>query len=217
MGSRELADALREYAAARFSGVLRVAGEPGATIYLTDGKIRACETPGAPGLEVILLRSRRVSADDWNGAVTAAAAGGLSLTAELIRRGLLGAGEAEALLRTTLADAMFALVSGQVDGWKEEPPADCLLPLTPAAQPGWVLAEAARRSQVLAAFAPPAEPPEPTAPPEPTEPTEPDRRAEERRAARDLAFASGRGLYATLLEQARSAAGCAAPPKAATT
>ena len=51
---------------------------------------------------------------------------------------------------------MFALVSGQVDGWAEAPPIDCLLPLTPAARSGWLLAEATRRSQVLAAFPPPA-------------------------------------------------------------
>jgi hypothetical protein len=194
MENSELADALRRYAAAGFSGVLRVHGRPGATIYLTDGRISACETPGAPGLEVILLRSRRVSADDWSAACAAAAAGGLSLTAQLIGRGLLGAGEAEALLRTTLADAMFALVSGQVDGWTEAPPAGCLLPLTPAARPGWLLAEAARRAQVLASLA---------------EPTEP---ADERRAARDLAFTSGRGLYATMLQRARSGADGAAAP-----
>ena len=78
------------------------------------------------------------------------------MTAELIDRGLLGAGEVEALLRTALADAMFALVSGQVDSWAEAPAADCLLPLTPSARGGWLLNEATRRRQVLASFAEPS-------------------------------------------------------------
>jgi len=85
---------------------------------------------------------------------------------------------------------MFALVSGQVDAWAEAPPARCLLPLTPAVRPGWLLAEAARRAQVLASFAEPGE----------------------RRAARELAFTSGRGLYATMLYLARARAADAAMP-----
>src|SRR5580698_6653692 len=115
----KLADALRQYAAARFSGVLRVEGKPGGTIYLTDGRISACETSGAPSLEVILLRSRTVAESDWDAAFTAAAVGERRMTDELVERALLGAGELEALLRVALADALFALVSGQVDGWAE--------------------------------------------------------------------------------------------------
>ena len=203
MRSGLLPPALRHYSAADFSGVLLVHGQPGGTIYFTGGKVAACETPGAPGPEVILVHSRRIAAADWGAARTAATAGGQSLTTELIQRGLLGAGEAEALLRTTLADAMFALVSGQVDAWAEAPPARCLLPLTPAVRPGWLLAEAARRAQVLASFAEPDEPAEPGAP---------SARADERRAARELAFTSGRGLYATMLYLARARAASAAMP-----
>lgn len=197
MPSGMLPPALRHYSAADFSGVLLVHGEPGGTIYFSGGKVAACETSGAPGPEVILVHSRRIAAADWDAARIAATAGGQSLTTELIRRGLLGAGEAEALLRTTLADAMFALVSGQVDAWAEAPPARCLLPLTPAVRPGWLLAEAARRAQVLAAFA---------------EPAEPSARADERRAARELAFTGGRGLYATMLYLARARAASPATP-----
>jgi len=209
----KLADVLWEYAVAKFSGVLRVDGQPGGVIHLADGRICACETPGAPSLEVILLRSRRVAESDWDAAFAAAAVGGRQLTAELVARKLLGAGEVEALLRIALADAMFALASGQVNGWSEEPPADCPLPLAPAAKSGWLLAEATRRVRVLASF------------PEPV-PRAQDRIAagpgtarasrvpgqgqdeilalvDGRRTARDLAFALGRGLYETLLQLAR--------------
>ena len=209
----KLADALRQYAADKFSGDLQVDGQPGGTIYLTDGRISACETSGAPSLEVILLRSRRVSETDWDAAFTAAAVNERPMTTELIDRHLLGAGEVEALLRIALADALFALVSGQVDGWTEAPPADCLLPLTPAARSGWLLAEATRRGQVLASF------PEPLVSAQHRVATVPgsvraDRvigqgrdeilaLADGRRTARDLAFALGRGLYETMLQLAR--------------
>ena len=141
---------LRQYAAARFSGVLRVDGHPGGAIHLVDGGISACQTSGAPSLEVILLRSGRVAESDWNAAFTEAAIAERPMTAELVERGLLGAGEVEALLRIALADAMFALTCGRVDSWTEISAADTLLPLDPAAKAGWLLAEAARRGQVLA-------------------------------------------------------------------
>jgi len=207
----KLADALRQYAAARFSGVLRVDGQPGGTVYFTDGRIAACETSGAPSLEVILLRSRAISESDWDAAFTAAAVGERQMTDELTERALLGAGELEALLRIALADAMFALVSGQVDGWTEAPPAECLLPLSPAARSGWLIAEATRRSQVLASFPAPVGAQDRIAAAPGT--ARPGRAtgqgkdeilalADGRRTARDLAFALGRGLYETLLQLA---------------
>jgi hypothetical protein len=213
----KLADALREYAAARFTGVLRVEGQPGGTIYLADGRISACETSGAPGLEVILLRSRQVAESDWDAAFTAAAVGERQMTNELIGRDLLGAGEIEALLRTALADAVFALVNGRVDGWTEAPAADCLLPLTPAAREGWLLNEAARRRQVLASFGESAVSAQDRIAAGPGAAREgrvlgPGQGeilalADGRRTARDLAFALGRGLYETMLQLARMRAG----------
>ena len=213
LADSKLADALRQYATDRFSGDLQVDGQPGGTIHLTDGRISACETSGAPSLEVILLRSQRVSETDWDAAFTAAAANERQMTTELVDRGLLGAGEVEALLRIALADAVFAIVTGQVDGWTEAPPADCLLPLTPAARSGWLLAEAARRGQVLASF------PEPLVSAQDRVAAVPGSvraghvisqgrdeilaLADGRRTARDLAFALGRGLYETMLQLAR--------------
>lgn len=213
----KLADALRQYAAANFSGVLQVDGRPGGTVYFSSGRISACETSGAPSLEVVLLRSRRIPETDWDAAFTAAAVGERQITAELVGRELIQAGELEALLRIALADAMFALLSGQVNGWLKAPQADCLLPLTPSAQCGWLIAEATRRGQVLAAFpGPPLSAQDRiTAGPAAGRSSYrlgPDQDAiltlaDGPRTARDVAFALGRGLYETMLELARMRAG----------
>jgi hypothetical protein len=135
------------------------------------------------------------------------------MTAELVERGLLGAGEVEALLRIALADAMFALSCGRVDGWTEAAAADYLLPLDPAARAGWLLAEAARRRQVLASLpAPLVSAVDRVAVAHASVP--PGRvlghgqdeilaLADGRRTPRDLAFALGQGLYETMLQLTR--------------
>jgi hypothetical protein len=208
-----LGRALLDCAAERASGVLRVTGEPGGTIHLTDGRITAISTPGAPDPEAILLRSGRVQESAWLAAFAGAAPDG-RMGAELVRRDLIGAGELEALLRMALADAMFALSAGQVDDCELEPAEDgSLLPVQPATEPDWLLAEAGRRIQVLAllpnpvvhdrdrvtsvqgAWIPQVGPG--------------DGRAEilalanGRRTARDIAFVLGRGVYAVTLQLAR--------------
>jgi hypothetical protein len=179
-------------------------------VYLADGGICGCETPGAPSLEVILLRSGQIAEGDWNAAFTAAAVAGRPLTGELVGHGLLGAGETEALLRTTLADAFFAVLSGHLDGWTAGTATDCPLPLDPPARPEWLLGEAARREQVLAAFPGPSIGARDRVAPAPagrggpqTGQAEVLALADGRRTVRDLAFILGRGLYETTLELAR--------------
>jgi hypothetical protein len=107
---------------------------------------------------------------------------------------------------------MFVLASGTVDEYRAEPgPVDYVLPLDPGMEADWLLAETSRRLQVLASL-----------------PARPDRDrivavsgaetsgarlgrgqgellalADGRRTPRDLAFALGRGVYATLLQLAR--------------
>ncbi len=196
-------------AAAGMSGVLRVTGDPGGAIHLTDGRVVAIETPGAPSPEVLLLRSHRVTESGWDEAFAAAAASSGRMSAELTRRELVGSGELEGLLRTALADAMFVLASGTVEEYRAEPePVDCVLTLDPGAEPDGLLAEAARRIQILALL-----------------PARHDRDrivaaagpgvrlgdgqdeilalADGRRTPRDLAFALGRGVYATMLQLTR--------------
>jgi hypothetical protein len=207
-----LREALLVAAVAGMSGALRVTGDPGGTIHLADGRVAGIETPGAPGPEVLLLRSGRVSESAWDEAFAAAAAAGRGMGAELVRRKLLGSGELEVLLWTAVADAMFVLASGTVDEYRAEPgPVDFVLPLEPGAEADWLLAETSRRLQVLASL-----------------PARHDRDrivavsgaersqvmlgpgqgeilalADGRRTPRDLAFALGRGVYGTLLQLAR--------------
>jgi hypothetical protein len=207
-------DALRVCTTAGLSGVLHVVGAPGGTIHFVGGRVSAVETPGAPSPEVLLLRSHRVPESDWDAAYAAAAAAGGPMSTELIVRGLVGAGELEALLRTALADAMFVLTSGQIEECQtEQGPADYALPLFPAAEADGLQAEAARRVRVLAAL--------PRAVPQSRDrivavpgALAPEARlgggqdeilglANGRWTARDLAFALGRGVYATLLQLAR--------------
>lgn len=198
--------------AAGMSGVLRVTGAPGGAIHLADGLVVAIETPGAPNPEVLLLRSHRVTESGWDEAFAAAAASGGRMGSELTRREMVGSGELEGLLRTAIADAMFVLASGTVEDYRAEPePANCVLPLEPGTEPGGLLAETSRRLLVLSSL--------------------PARHyrdrivavsgavpsgvrlgqgqdeilalADGRRTSRDLAFALGRGVYATMLQVAR--------------
>ncbi len=201
-------------AAAGLSGVLRVTGDPGGTIRFAGGLVAGLETPGAPSPEVLLLRSHRVTESAWDGAFAAAAAAGRPMTAELVARDLIGAGELEALLRTALADAMFVLMAGTAAEVRTEPGAvEGMLPLAPGAEADWLAAEASRRIRVLAALPGPAW-------------LDRDRiiaapgavrsgarlgegldeilaLADGRRTPRDMAFALGRGVYATMLQLAR--------------
>lgn len=204
-----LREALGVCAAAGMSGALRVTGHPGGAIHFADGQVVAIETPGAPSPEVLLLRPHRVTESDWDAAFAAAAVAGRPMSAELVARQLMGAGELEILLRTAVADAMFVLASGTVEEYRAEPgQVEFVLPLRPGAETNWLLAEASRRIRVLATL------------------PHQDRvvaasamsadsvrlgdgqdeilaLADGRRTTRDIAFALGRGVYATTLALAR--------------
>ena len=221
-----LDQALRDCQAARFSGALHVIGAPGGIVWLVEGAVAAIETPWSPSPEVILLRSGRVAPADWEAAFAAAAVTRWPMGAELIARGLVGAGELEAVLRTALADAMFAFAAGFVDTCRAETGAlDFEMPLVPGVEASWLMAEALRRMQVLTGVAgtPLNARERVTALPQAAR-TKPGRIPEDgrdeflalidgRRSIRDLAFARGRGLYATMLEVTRMrSAGLIAPP-----
>jgi hypothetical protein len=207
-----LGQMLLDCAADRTTGALCVTGEPGGTVHLVDGRVVAVDTPGAPGPEVILLRSGRVPESGWAAAFTVAAADG-RMRAELVRRGLIGNGELEAVLLAALADGMFVLASGQVDECRlNQAEVACLLPLDPPADPGWLLSETSRRQHVLASMPNPIGHDRdrvtrgPNAAPGATQDTRQDEilaLANGRRTARDMAFVLGCGVYAMTLEFAR--------------
>lgn len=56
--------ALAQCRAARATTALRVSGRPGGMFHIRQGDVVAVETPGAPGVEALLLRSGRVSETD---------------------------------------------------------------------------------------------------------------------------------------------------------
>ncbi len=136
------------------------------------------------------------------------------MNTELIGRKIIGTGELEVLLLTALADAMFVLASGTVEEYRAEPgPPEAVLALEPGAEADGLLAEAARRIAILTSLPfPPAHRWERlTAAPGVTRPgvhlgqghDEILALADGRRTPRDLAFALGRGVYATTLHLAR--------------
>jgi hypothetical protein len=209
-----LREALTVCAASGTSGALRITGDPGGIIHLAGGLVTAIDTAGAPGPEVLLLRSHRVTDTQWDAAFGAAEAAGHPMSAELLTRALIGAGELEALLLTALADAMFVLANGMVEEYRAEPgtPAS-VLPLEPGTEAEGLLAEASRRIKVLASMPFPAvyRHERPAAAPGAVRPgiRLGDGRgdilalADGRRTPRDLAFALGQGVYATTLQLAR--------------
>jgi hypothetical protein len=132
---------------------------------------------------------------------------------ELVKRGLIGAGQLKSLLRMALADAMFALAAGHVEACVLEQDAEPhLLPLQPAAPSAWLLAEA-RRVEVLAGLRGRIAPDRDRVTSVPgawTPVVGPgDGQAEilalanGRRTARDIAFVLGRGVFAVTLQLAR--------------
>jgi hypothetical protein len=209
-----LSKALTDCAAAGLSGALEVTGLPGGAIYFAGGAVASIQTPGAPSAEVILLRSGLLTEADWDEAFTAAAKAGVWIGSELVTRGVIGAGELEVLLLTTIADAMFVLASGEIERCRVMPgAADYVLPLVPGAEVGHLLAETSRRILLLASMhSLPAPGRERVAVvPGMLRPgirfghgqDEIVALADGRRTTRDIAFALGRGVYATTLRMAQ--------------
>jgi len=206
MTAGPLGEMLTEYAARGLSGTVRVIGDPGGLVHFSQGGVVAVETPGAPGPELLLSRPGQISGSSWALAYAAAAAGG-QLTAELVRRKLIGAARLEALLRIALADAMFVLTAGQVDSCEAEVAEPvCLLPLDPPADVSWLLAETSRRLAVLTTL-PSQLVPDRDRVTAKARPLDQRARLDDaqrdvlalangRRTARDLAFALGRGVFA---------------------
>ncbi|WP_334588901.1 hypothetical protein [Streptomyces sp. B21-083] len=60
-----LLDALAECGQEEYTGALRAAGSPGGAFHFRRGLVVGAESPGAPGPEALLLRSRRISGEEW--------------------------------------------------------------------------------------------------------------------------------------------------------
>ncbi|WP_320778771.1 MarR family transcriptional regulator [Streptomyces sp. CRN 30] len=209
--SRTLAECGRDAA----TGELRVCGRPGGTFHLRGGRVVAAESPGAPGPEALLLRSGRISGEQWDGLLREPGAGRWP-EAGLIAHGYAGAAQLRVVRMSALQDAVFAIVVGRVEGVRPLTAPSGAGPLAPVAvgeTPLRLLQEATRKLTALAALPCPVLPdrerpaPVPGATPDDLR-LPPARRellthADGRRTARDLAFVAGRGVYPVTVEVAR--------------
>ncbi|MEY9928711.1 hypothetical protein ABH926_003350 [Catenulispora sp. GP43] len=106
--------------AENFTGAVEVSGVPGGTIHLRHGLVIAVDTPNAPSVETLLIRSGRIDEAGWAAAVTRhAAAEGREgdLNAVLTGLGLIGQGELEAVCIAAVYDAAFAMALNPAGGW----------------------------------------------------------------------------------------------------
>lgn len=120
------------------TGTLLVAGDPGGLLRLDEGRVSGAESPGAPGVEALLLRSGRILESSWVAAYQTGAPQG-RLAIELVRRGLVGAAELEAVCLMALFDAVFALAAGTVEDcrWQASAVAGTTSGSEPAGKEPW--------------------------------------------------------------------------------
>ncbi|MFJ1791060.1 hypothetical protein [Kitasatospora griseola] len=208
----------------RFTGSVLVSGTPGGTIRLEQGLITAIETPGAPAVETLLLKSGRIGGAQW--AAAEAAAGSASpggrpadLGAVLVAQGAIGAAELETVCAAAVFDGAFALALGRPGSWQAaEADLPARIALRPGVEPGRLSEETARRVALLTRLgSPPRELAAVRIRPSAQAGTAVARTsarhrdvlvaATGRRTARDLAFALGRGVFAVMLDLVRMDAG----------
>ncbi|WP_329485339.1 hypothetical protein OG618_01880 [Kitasatospora sp. NBC_01246] len=208
-----------------FTGSVVLSGAPGGTIHLEQGLVTAVETPGAPSVESLLLRSGRVHESAWVAAETAvsgvdanaaAAARDRDLGAVLIARGVIGTAELDVVCAAAVVDGAFALAlagPGVRETVEASPPAR--IALRPGITPQRLFEETTRRTALLDRLTgrPPGELARTRIRPAALLGAEGPRipvryrdvldAATGRRTARDIGFALGRGVFAVLLDVVR--------------
>ncbi|MGW0883584.1 MarR family transcriptional regulator [Streptomyces sp. NPDC002671] len=207
-----LSHTLTECARNAVTGALRVSGRPGGSFHLRDGLVVAVESPGAPGPEALLLRSGRVSPEQWDALLREPGAGRWP-EAGLVAHGYAGAAQLRVVRLMALQDAVFAVVAGRVEGVellaeRTGPPA-----AVAGETPLRLLQEARRKLTALAVLPCPVLPERERPVPAPGTAPDDERlppirrelltRVNGRRTARDVAFLTGRGVYTTTVELAR--------------
>ncbi|QNP74645.1 hypothetical protein IAG44_37820 [Streptomyces roseirectus] len=190
----------------RRDAAVAVSGTPGGTIHVRAGLVVAVDTPGAPGVESVLLKSGRVDDRSW----AAARAADGPLDEQLHKRGLLSPEEFEVTCTAALFDGAFALALGPGAVWEVRDPAPDVVAAR-AFAPHLVAAETTRRLAVLTElWGSPSELARTrlratdTARPATLRARHTDvlDAVNGRRTPRDLAFALGRGTYAVMLDLA---------------
>ncbi|WTV75935.1 MarR family transcriptional regulator [Streptomyces sp. NBC_00028] len=205
-----LAHALHRCGREEFTGRLHVAGAPGGTLHLRAGLVVGAESPGAPGPEALLLRSGRVSGEQW--AEVVRESGGARWPATgLIGRGYAGSAQLRVVCVMALHDAAFAIVAGRVHGCERVAEAEPFATVAVGETCVRLLQDATRRLAALSTLPHPLRPDRERPIPVPgadVGPLTPLQRvlldeADGRSTARDLAFRTGRGVYTVTVEIAR--------------
>lgn len=220
-GHEHLAQALAACGRDGFTGELRITGTPGGTFHFGEGRVVAVESPGAPGPEALLLRSGRVSGEQWAELVRESGGSRWPATA-LIAHGYAGAAQLRVVCALALHDAAFAMAAGRVEDCERHPTAEPFAQVPLGEPPLRLLHDAVRRLTALAALPHPVHPGRERPVPSGTEGASGALRrelltlADGRSTARDLAFRVGRGVYTVTVEVARmldeGLLVCAGPP-----
>ncbi len=140
-----LLDALRQQAREEFSGAVVVLGEANGKVVLREGLLTTATTSAAPGLESLLLRSGRISDEEWTAVFAAAAPSGRLPTA-LVERRLLGSAGVQVVTRMATMDALFALALTQIARVTTEPAGSGFLPPLLPVEPGIEVERAIRET-----------------------------------------------------------------------
>jgi len=212
--TRELARMLIRAPGEQLSGTLLVTGDPGGSFHLVNGAVIAVESPGAPCVEALLLRSGRVGEADWAAAYRAGAADDRT-GAELVARTLVGAAELQLMCLMAALDAAFAVGMGRIDQCTlERGSATHHLPAPQGIESNWLLQETTRRIRAFGSLrfsvSPYRDRPALTSTGAALlsgstagERREILLRVNGRRSSRDIAFLLGRSLYAVTVELSR--------------
>lgn len=211
-GREALGHCLTRARAARVTGSLHVEGNPGGVIVLRDGQVLVVESPGAPGVQALLIHSGRIGDARWaqdNGLLDRAA------TASSI-----GSAHLQVVQVMANQDALFAILAGSIG--------ECLIYPSRAADqlpahwgddPSELMTAAVRKLSSLAALPAHIMPSRERLVPVPQAASIVDRdseardttairdsilrHADGRRTARDIAFLTGRSLYPVAVEMSR--------------
>lgn len=186
---------------------MRIVGNPGGLFHLRDGAVIAVDSPGAPGAETLLMRSGRISEEDWNAAMRAMARSGSTQSV----LGTIGSAELRILVMAVTQDGTFATAAGVIEQYDIDAPVDVLLSIPGGVGLDILLRETARRLDAIACLSFPVSPfRERVKPARGTNPQglttgqlEILANATGRRTARDIAFAIGRGVYPVTTEISR--------------
>jgi hypothetical protein len=92
----------------RASGALEIIGNPGGMVFLSGGYLSYAESPAIPDLRTRLIRSQRISVDQWN-EIVASDGGHGGVGALLVSGDVVSRSELRNLLWSVALDALVAL------------------------------------------------------------------------------------------------------------